>query len=111
MAAAADRADAHAFAQADLRFHAQFYLLSGHRRLMAVWEKYRPTFSVILDVTNAQDVDLHPSAQAHVDLLHRARARDKDIAVTTLTEHLLGARNRLRSALHSVQQAHGGNEK
>jgi hypothetical protein len=43
--------------------------------------------------------------------LRRARARDMDIAVTTLTEHLLGIRNRLLSALRGVQQAHGGKEK
>jgi GntR family transcriptional regulator of gluconate operon len=105
---AADRSAPSDFALADLEFHSQFYLLSGHRRLVAVWEQYRPTFGVVLDVTNAQDVDLHPSAEAHVDLLKTVRGGDAETAVTTLREHLLGARNRLRSALRAARATTGG---
>ncbi|AEM83549.1 GntR family transcriptional regulator [Streptomyces violaceusniger] len=104
---AADRAAAGDFALADLEFHSQFYVLSGHRRLLAVWEQYRPTFGVILDVTNAQDVDLRPFAGAHADLLATVRAGDVEHAATTLREHLLGARNRLRAALRSARAAAG----
>ncbi|MFF7347235.1 GntR family transcriptional regulator [Streptomyces antimycoticus] len=102
---AADRAAGGDFALADLEFHSQFYVLSGHRRLLAVWEQYRPTFGVMLDVTNTQDVDLRPSAEAHADLLATARAGDVEHAATTLREHLLGAGNRLRSALRSARAA------
>lgn len=105
MDAAAQRRDAQAFAQADLEFHAQFYRLSGHRRLRSVWEQYRPTFGVMLDVTNAQDVDLHPAAEAHADLLRLARSGQEEEAVTNLRGHLLGAQNRLRSALRATQDA------
>ncbi|MGP3941119.1 GntR family transcriptional regulator [Streptomyces sp. 6N106] len=100
---AADRAAAGDFALADLEFHSQFYVLSGHRRLLAVWEQYRPTFGVILDVTNAQDVDLRPSVEAHADLLATVRAGDAGHAATALREHLLGAGNRLRAALRSAR--------
>ncbi|MEU5730460.1 GntR family transcriptional regulator [Streptomyces antimycoticus] len=102
---AADRAAGGDFALADLEFHSQFYVLSGHRRLLAVWEQYRPTFGVMLDVTNTQDVDLRPSAEAHADLLATVRAGDVEHAATTLREHLLGAGNRLRSALRSARAA------
>ncbi|MFD7502959.1 GntR family transcriptional regulator [Streptomyces sp. NPDC059850] len=102
---AADRSAPSDFALADLEFHSQFYVLSGHRRLVAVWEQYRPTFGVVLDVTNAQDVDLHPSAEAHADLLTTVRGGETETAVTTLREHLLGAKNRLRSALRAARVA------
>ncbi|MGH3658810.1 MAG: GntR family transcriptional regulator, partial [Micromonosporaceae bacterium] len=42
MRQAADAADTEAFAAADLDFHSRFYHLSGHRRLISVWEHYRP---------------------------------------------------------------------
>lgn len=105
MLAAADRRDVGAFARADLEFHSQFYRLSAHRRLRSVWEQYQPTFSVMLDVTNAQDIDLRPAADAHVELLRVARSGREDEAITTLRGHLLGARNRLRSALRATQES------
>ncbi|KAA5831923.1 GntR family transcriptional regulator [Saccharopolyspora hirsuta] len=105
MESAAQRRDASAFARADLEFHAQLYQLSGHRRLLAVWEQYRPTFGVMLDVTNAQDIDLHPAAEAHAELLRLARTGDEEGAVTNLRGHLLGAQNRLRSALRATQSS------
>ncbi|MDA3627473.1 GntR family transcriptional regulator [Saccharopolyspora oryzae] len=109
MESAAQRRDAPAFARADLEFHSQLYQLSGHRRLRSVWEQYRPTFGVMLDVTNAQDIDLHPAAEAHAELLRLARAGGEDEAVTNLRGHLLGAQNRLRSALRATQEPAAGN--
>lgn len=96
---AAGKADPPGFARADLDFHTQFYLLSGHRRLTAVWAQYRPTFAVLLDITNAQDRDLRSSAQAHADLLDVAVSGDPDAAVALLADHLRGACDRLRGAL------------
>lgn len=104
MRAAAARADAHEFARADLDFHTEFYVQSGHRRLTAVWEQYRPTFGVMLDITNAQDRDLGPSAQAHADLLEVAAGGDPEVAVTVLAEHLRGSCDRLRNALQLKDQ-------
>lgn len=102
MRAAADAADAQAFARADLEFHGQFYALSGHRRLAAVWEQYRPTFAVLLGVTNAQDRDLHPSAEAHADMLDAIRSKRGELTASLLSEHLLGSCNRLRGALEAA---------
>lgn len=98
MRRAADAADTEAFAAADLDFHSRFYQLSGHRRLISVWEHYRPTFSVLLAITNAQDLDLHPAAGAHATLLERVRAGDLADAVTELAAHLLGSKERLLRA-------------
>ena len=103
---AADRRSAADFAKADLEYHSHFYRLSRHSRLTDVWEHYRPTFAVMLDITTAQDSDLHPSAEAHAELLTVAMQGDPEAAVTNLAEHLLGARNRLRSALQTAQRRH-----
>jgi GntR family transcriptional regulator of gluconate operon len=95
---AADRHDAAEFAVADLVFHSQFYEMSGHRRLLSVWEHYLPTFTVLLQVTTAEDADLHPSVQSHAEILRLLRAGDVPAALSELSEHLLGASNRLRAA-------------
>ncbi|MFI0366630.1 GntR family transcriptional regulator [Actinomadura sp. 1N219] len=95
---AADRGAAEDFAAADLEFHSRFYELSGHRRLVSVWEHYRPTFSVLLSVTNHQDSDLHPSAEAHLALLDAVRSGDVEVSLQELSQHLLGAKNRMRDA-------------
>lgn len=105
MRAAADAADPHRFAAADMEFHAQFYRLSGHRRLLAAWEQYRPTFTVLLDITNAQDGDLHPPAEDHAVLLTDARSGDPDRAVTRLKDHLAGSSHRLRKALSQARRS------
>lgn len=97
MRAAAASRDAAEFAVADLAFHSCFYDLSGHRRLRNVWQQYLPTFTVLLQVTTAYDVDLGPSAQSHqllVDLLRTGRI---DEAVVELSAHLFGAGERLRA--------------
>ena len=106
MRRAADAADAREFARADLEFHSQFYVLCGHRRLTAVWEQYRPTFAVMLGVTNAQDRDLHPSAEAHVQLLAAIRSGSAAETESLLSEHLLGSCNRLREAMSQAARQH-----
>lgn len=108
MRRAAERSDARLFTAADLDFHSRFYELSGHRRLIAVWEQYRPTFAVVLDITNAQDVDLHAPAEDHATLLDAARRGDRELALTTLRAHLVGARDRLRAALHETMDRASG---
>lgn len=96
---AADSGDALAFADFDMDFHTQLYEQSGNQRLVRVWEQFRPTFAVMLNVTTAQDRDLHPSAEAHVELLDAIQRGDREVAVTMLSAHLLGSSTRLRTAL------------
>lgn len=95
---AADRNTAREFAVADLAFHALFYELSGHRRLASVWKQLQPTFTVLLEVTTAQDVDLNPSAESHAEILRCVQTGNVDAAMTELSQHLLGAKNRLTKA-------------
>jgi GntR family transcriptional regulator, gluconate operon transcriptional repressor len=97
--AAADAEDSQAFARHDMDFHAEFYAQSGNGRLASVWQQYQPTFAVVLSVTTAQDRDLHPSAEAHVELLDSILRGDTERAVTQLSAHLLGSSTRLRTAL------------
>jgi len=99
MTAAADRSDLHRFAVCDLAFHSYFYDLSGNHRLQALWAQYRPTFAALLDVTNAQDKDLHPAAADHGTLLSLAKARLYDEFAHELTAHLAGSRRRMIEAL------------
>ncbi|RFC74514.1 GntR family transcriptional regulator [Streptomyces sp. AcE210] len=103
MAKAADDKDPTAFAEADLEFHTAFYQLAEHRRLWAAWEQYRPVFAVLLDVTNTQDRDLHPSVDSHADLVRVFRSRDTEQAVEMLSEHILSAGRRLRTRLRAAQ--------
>ncbi|TDD69057.1 GntR family transcriptional regulator [Jiangella aurantiaca] len=105
MRSAADAGRADEYARADLDFHARFYDLSGHRRLRDIWRQYQPTFAVLLEITNAEDVTLGPSLQSHVDLYELMRAGRLDEAVVELKEHLLGARNRLMTAHARVTAA------
>ncbi|UFU06069.1 GntR family transcriptional regulator [Ruania halotolerans] len=98
MRAAADVSDAATFALADLQFHALFYELSGHRRLNALWRDNEPTFSTLLTLTTARDVDLHPSAESHAEILEYVRAGDLERALRELEVHLEGASRRLREA-------------
>jgi GntR family transcriptional regulator, gluconate operon transcriptional repressor len=96
---AADSGDALAFADFDMDFHTELYEQSGNHRLVRVWEQFRPTFAVMLNVTTAQDRDLHPSAEAHAELLDAIQRGDGEAAVTMLSAHLLGSSTRLRTAL------------
>lgn len=101
MQAAADAGDWRDFAAHDLEFHSVFYRLSGNRRLAALWNQYRPTFAVLLDVTNSQDADLHPSADDHAKLLRLARSGDRAQFAAVLSEHLAGSKNRMCTALQA----------
>jgi GntR family transcriptional regulator of gluconate operon len=98
MAEAAEAAHSHAFAEADLAFHSSFYTASGHRRLETVWQQYRPTFADMLSVTNAEDRDLQPIYQDHVDLLALITDGDETEVLATLREHIDGSRRRMLAA-------------
>lgn len=96
---AAGVGDWHRFADQDLRFHTAIYELSGHRRLLALWAQYRPTFGALLDMTNRQDPDLRPSADDHRELLDNLRAGAGDTFAESLRSHLEGSRRRMLDAL------------
>lgn len=98
MGTAVESGDAHAFARADLLFHSALYEVAGHRRLSKVWNQYEPTFAVLLDLTNAQDRDLHPTLRDHENLLSKAKAGDQKIVQKLVAEHMAGSRSRLLAA-------------
>jgi GntR family transcriptional regulator of gluconate operon len=98
MHAASLRGDHEAFARADLAYHSAFYDVAHHRRLRQVWGQYEPTFGVLLTITTAEDVDLGPSYESHVEIRDRLREGSVDAASASLREHLLGSRNRLITA-------------
>lgn len=91
--------DATTYAAADLDFHTAFYTVAGHRRLQDVWLMYRPTFSGILAVTNAEDHDLGPSYDDHVTLLEAMSAGNINRALDVLEHHLEGSKQRFLAAL------------
>lgn len=99
MSACADQGDERGYARADLAFHSQFYVLSGSARLLTLWNQFRPTFATLLDITNAQDADLHPSAEDHEELLGLAKNADIEGFSVRLGEHLAGSRRRMSAAL------------
>jgi GntR family transcriptional regulator of gluconate operon len=97
--AAADH-DVDAYAKADLGFHTMFYTLAGHRRLLSAWNQYRPTFSALLQVSNAQDEDLGPSLASHELILSHMVGGNLDAAVLELENHFHDAASRI---LHSFR--------
>ncbi|CAN5491817.1 GntR family transcriptional regulator [soil metagenome] len=98
MREASVRGDYEAFARADLAYHSGFYEVARHRRLHQMWRQYEPTFGVLLTITTAEDVNLGPSYESHVEILDHLRTGAVDSATTSLQEHLLGSRTRLISA-------------
>lgn len=102
MYVAAEADDSRAFAEHDLAFHGTFYALSGHARLQALWQQYRPLFGAMLDVTNEKDTNLGPSADDHAALLELTRSKQLPALRTRLEEHLAGSRERMITALEPV---------
>lgn len=99
MRQAADAADRREYARADLAFHTEYYVHSGSARLLTLWHQFQPTFATLLDVTNAQDADLHPSADDHHLLMQLTLDGDADAFAPALTRHLDGSRRRMAESL------------
>lgn len=99
MAGAADSGDWYSYAAHDLEFHSVLYRLALNRRLSSMWDCIEPTFAVILQQTNKQDVDLHPSHADHARLLESIRAGRSEDALRYLEEHLDGSRRRMKLSL------------
>jgi len=108
MVKAAGAGDQHTFAVCDLSFHSHFYQLSGNLRLQTLWHQYRPTFAALLDVTNAQDKDLHPAADDHGTLLRLAQEQQYDAFAAELSTHLAGSRRRMIESMHNRLRALAG---
>lgn len=89
----------HEYAKADLAFHTQFYVNSGSSRLLSLWKQYEPLFAALLNVTNAQDTDLRPSAQDHANLMELTLGGDTQAVADELNRHLAGSRSRMHTAL------------
>lgn len=90
--------DSLGFARSDLSFHSAFYTVGGTKRLESMWKQYEPTFSVMLQLTNAEERDLEPIYQDHLDLYTTLRAGELQKAVDMLRLHLQGSRDRLTKA-------------
>lgn len=90
--------DSLGFARADLRFHSAFYTVAGSRRLESMWKQYEPTFSVMLQLTNAEDRDLLPTYWDHHELYTTLREGELSAAIPILRSHLQGSRDRLTNA-------------
>lgn len=99
MARHAETGNRRGYAQADLEFHTRFYEISGNSRLLSLWHRYMPTFATLLDITNAQDADLHPSFEDHTRLLKLAEDGDWQTFRGVLDEHLAGSHGRLSAAI------------
>lgn len=102
MVSAAERSAASEFADADMRFHAFLYRVSGNRRLLDVWEDYESLFASIIKLTVEEDRDLHPSANDHRRLLDLIEHGDAEEVTAELHRHLDGARARMTRAVQEL---------
>ena len=99
MKSALDQEDIGAYAQSDLTFHDELIKDSGNQRMIGFWHTLMPTFSVMLEVTNAQDVDLTPSFDDHVAILQSLRKGASVDVQTLVNRHLDGSLRRMMRAL------------
>jgi GntR family transcriptional regulator, gluconate operon transcriptional repressor len=81
MASAASAGKTSEFAEADMRFHAEFFERAGHRRLLRVWQSFSQTFRVILEITDARNPDLESVVNDHREILAAIERRDVDEAL------------------------------
>lgn len=95
MQQAADASDPAAFALADIDFHNEICVLSGHKRLADVWQQYKETMMTLLRLTFFLDQDLQISTAKHRELFELIRAGDPGAAETELANHLEGSRRRM----------------
>lgn len=104
MLKAATDGDHTSFLTADLDFHDQIYKLAGHQRVLAVWQQYLPTFTVLLEITINHDKDLLDAAHDHEALYRAMRGSDTEHALSILESHIDGAYKRMIQEL-SAQRA------
>jgi len=80
MAEAASAGRTNEFAEADMRFHAEFFERAGHRRLLRVWQSFSETYRVILEITDSRSPDLESVVEDHRAILAAIERRDADEA-------------------------------
>lgn len=95
MQRAARADDPAAFARADVAFHNEICLVSGHKRLADVWQRYEAIMMTLLRLTISLEQDLTANAGDHLKLLDLIKAGDADAAETELTDHLERSRARM----------------
>lgn len=83
------------YAQSDLNFHHELILNSNNSRVISFWSVMKPLFSVMLQVTNAQDADLTPSFEDHVAILNSLKAGKSADLTTLIKRHLEGSLDRM----------------
>lgn len=95
MQRAAETNDAAAFAQADVAFHNEIFVLSGHKRLADIWQQYQAIMMTLLRLTISLDQNLLQGAEKHRVLLDLIRSGDTAAVETELVNHLEGSRTRM----------------
>lgn len=85
MAAAQERADQATMVAADFEFHNAIYQLSNSWRLTEAWQRYAPTFEVLLHLTNSPDP--HSAVADHRRILALARGDEPEAAIAELLAH------------------------
>lgn len=97
MREAAERDDHNAFADADVAFHEQLFIISANHRLLDVWHQYMPILATILQSAVGQEEQLHHSAEAHRTLLNMIVSADSRVAAEA-SDHIDRARDRMIQA-------------
>jgi GntR family transcriptional regulator of gluconate operon len=87
--------DPASFAKADVAFHNEICLASGHKRLADVWQRYEAITMTLLRLTISLDQDLAASAAKHRSLLQLIKTGNSDAAEAEFADHLEGSRARM----------------
>jgi DNA-binding GntR family transcriptional regulator len=91
------------FFEADVTFHRQILLASGHRRLASVWETLSGIAYTLLSVTDlfgfTRDVD--EIIGTHLVILDGLKAHDPDAVEAELRHHLTNGATKIRNLIRS----------
>ncbi|MFT8638594.1 MAG: GntR family transcriptional regulator [Bifidobacterium sp.] len=98
---ALESGDLNQYALEDLNFHDALIQCSHNARIIGFWSTIMPIFSVMLQVTNAQDSDLTPSFDDHVAILESLKSGENVDVKSLINRHLEGSLNRMIRALQS----------
>ena len=92
------------YAQQDLDFHDALIKNSHNKRVIDFWSTFMPTFSVMLQVTNAQDIDLNPSFHDQEEILKSLKSGKPADVKSLVDRHLNGSLNRMIRALKKLKR-------
>jgi DNA-binding FadR family transcriptional regulator len=102
---ASEADDSAGYAQADLNFHHELILSSGNSQVIALWLVIKPLFSVMLQVTNAQDTGLTPSFDDHAAILDLLSQGTPAGVVVLITRHRNGSLDRMMRAMSVMERS------